>query len=128
VLSLLTSGLFRSDGKILVDKLVNSSLKQLSASKSDAASYKSMLLDAATVLNMHDATAAVCAWQASHKAAAYKFKRLLDCSLIKVVNGQLWVHDVIKSIAASTAHAENEVCMTRVWLPDQVNAAFSHWQ
>jgi hypothetical protein len=128
VLTLLNSGLFRGDGELLVDKLVYSSLKQLGANKTDAASYESMLLDAATVFNMHNATAAVCAWQAIHKAAAYKFKRLLACSLIKVVTGELWVHDVIKSIAASTAHAENEVCMTRVWLADQAIDAFSHWQ
>jgi hypothetical protein len=121
VLNLLQSGLFRGDGEILGDKLVNSSLKQLGADTADTASYKSMLLDAATVFRKRSARAAVCAWQAAHKAAAYKFKRLLDCSLIKVVNDQLWVHDVIKSIAANIAHSENEQCMTRIWLPHQVS-------
>jgi hypothetical protein len=120
VLTLLYSGLFRGDGEVLVDKLVNSSLKQLGADTADTASYESMLLDVATVFNGRSAKAAVCAWQASHTAAVHKFKRLLACSLIKVVNDQLCVHDVIKSIASRKAHIENQQSITRVWLHDQV--------
>jgi hypothetical protein len=123
VLGLLNSGLFRGDGEILGDKLVNNSLIQLGANAADAASYKSMLLDAATVFYGCHAKAAACAWQAVHQAAAYKFRALLDCSLVKVVNDKLWVHDVIRAIAAGTAHSENTQCMTRVWLPNQVNTA-----
>jgi hypothetical protein len=122
VLGLLNSGTFRGNGEILGDKLVYSSLRQLSADTDDAASYESMLLDAATVLHESNATAAVCAWQTLHEAATYKLKRLLDCCLVKVVHDQLWVHDVIKSIATSKARSENKHSMTRVWLPEQVNA------
>jgi hypothetical protein len=66
-----------------------------------------------------------------------KLQALSDCSLIKVTSGfdsasgfesdLLWVHDVIKGIATRAALAENKQCMTRVWLPDQVSAASSHW-
>jgi hypothetical protein len=127
---------FRGGSTNLVDKLVNSSLAQLGADKADAAVYESMLLDVATVLCGRNPKATVCAWQTVHESAAYKFRKLLDCSLVKVVSEvayyealglmkkvvihKLWVHDVIKSIASRNAHTENQQCMTRVWLPDQV--------
>jgi hypothetical protein len=124
VLDLLKSGLCRGDGEILADTLVYSSLKQLGADTADVASYESMLLDAATVFYGGNAKAAVCAWQTVHEAATHKLRRLLDCSLVKLVHGQLWVHDVIKSIATSKALSENKQCRTRVWLADQVITVF----
>jgi hypothetical protein len=138
LLESLNGGVFRGDSTNLVDKLVNSSLAQLGADKADAAVYESMLLDVATVLYGRNPRAAVCAWQTVHESAAYKFRKLLDCSLVKIVSEvadsetvwsrkgvthKLWVHDVIKSIASRNAHTEIQQCMTRVWLPDQLNTA-----
>jgi hypothetical protein len=121
VLDLLKSGSFRGDSETLYDKLVNSSLKQFGADTADAVSYESMLIDAATVLYGRNAKAAVCAWQAVHESAAYKFRKLQNYFLLKVVNDQLWVHDVIKSIATRKAHIKNTQSVARVWLPDQVH-------
>jgi hypothetical protein len=82
---LLKKGTFRGDGVILGDNLINSSLNQLGADVTETASYESMLLDAATVFYGRNANAAVCAWQATHESAAYKFEQLLDYSLVKIV-------------------------------------------
>jgi hypothetical protein len=90
-----------------------------------------MLIDAATVFYRRNAKAAVCAWRATDEHAEVKLQQLIDCSLVKVVyeepdqsycviHIQLWVHDVIKSIATTKAHSENKQCMKLVWLPDQV--------
>jgi hypothetical protein len=122
VYDLLDDGAFNGDGEVLADKLVNSSLKQLGADTADAALYESMLLDTATVFNGHNPQAAVCAWRATDKHALSKLEQLLDCSLVKVVDESLWVHDVIKSIAIRKARSENKQCMTRVWLTDQVDS------
>jgi hypothetical protein len=120
VLCLLNSGLFRGDSETLYVKLVHNSLKQLGADTADVAVYESMLIDAATVLYGRNAKAAVCAWQAVHESAAYKFRKLQNYFLLKVVNDQLWVHDAIKSIATRKAHIKNTQSVARVWLPNQV--------
>ena len=120
MLCLLNSGLFRGDSETLYVKLVHNSLKQLGADTADVAVYESMLIDAATVLYGRNAKAAVCAWQAVHESAAYKFRKLQGCFLVKLVKRVLWVHDVIRAIAARKAHIENTHHMTRIWLPNQV--------
>jgi alkyl sulfatase BDS1-like metallo-beta-lactamase superfamily hydrolase len=122
---------FNGDGDTRVDNLIQSSLQQLGYDADDRAVYESMLLDAATVLYGCNADAAVCAWRVSDEFAEVKLHDLIDCSLIKIVAEEsdenycvvfkdLWVHDVIKSIATREAHSENKQCMKRVWLPDQV--------
>jgi hypothetical protein len=100
--------------------LIQSSLQQLGYDADDRVVYESMLIDAATVFYRRNAKAAVCAWRATDEYAEVKLQQLIDCSLVKVVDGGLWVHDVIKAIAVRKAHTENKQCMTRVWLPEQV--------
>jgi hypothetical protein len=116
---LLVDGAF--DGDKRINNLIQSSLQQLGNDAADKALYESMLLDIATVFYRRNAKAAVCAWSAVDKHAVSKLQQLLDCSLVKVVDESLWVHDVIKSIATRKAHTANKQCMTRVWLHDQVN-------
>jgi hypothetical protein len=131
VYDLLVDGAF--DGDARIKNLINSSLQQLGTDSASAAEYESMLLDAATVLYRANARAAVCASSATDKHALSKLQQLLDCSLIKAVNekswtlrgehtvSNLWVHDVIKSIAIGKADIKNKQYMTRVWLHDQVS-------
>jgi hypothetical protein len=128
VYDLLVDGAFDGDSRI--KNLIQSSLQHLGSTSDDAALYESMLLDVATVLYRRNAKAAVCAWSATDKHALSKLQQLLDCSLVKVVSEEtmshlsgvheLWLHDVIKSIAVKKAHMKNQQCMTRVWLHDQV--------
>jgi hypothetical protein len=69
------------------------------------------------------AAVAVCAWEGMYSHVGIKFKQLQECSLIKVVNGKLWLHDMIKAIAIKQAEADNQQCMTRIWRNDQVRVA-----
>jgi hypothetical protein len=121
------------DGDKRINNLIQSSLQQLSNDADDSAMHESMLLDAATVFYGCNPKAAVCAWSAVDKHAAARLQQLIDYSLVRIVSGMtvlllednvmyqvLWVHDVIKSIATRKAHTENNRCMTRVWLHDQV--------
>jgi hypothetical protein len=128
VCALIEDGAFHDDSR-RIQRLIKSSLQQLSASAVDASLYESMLLDAATVFYEQDPKAAVCAWSVADKYAIGKLQDLLDCSLVKIVDERpwasnvvikkLWVHDVIKSIASGQALIENEL-MTRIWRHDQV--------
>jgi hypothetical protein len=132
-------GAFHDDSR-RIQRLIKSSLQQLGATAADASLYESMLLDAATVFYEQDPKAAVCAWSAADKYAVGKLQDLIDCSLVKIVNAksllyalvaskklrvapgskQLWVHDVIKSIASGQALNDNKQSMTRVWRHEQV--------
>jgi hypothetical protein len=132
---LLIDGAFNEE---CIANLIKSSLQLLSSSDTTEADlYESMLLDAATVFYGRNFEAAKCAWRAADKHAAAKLEQLIDYSLVKMVSEEtvsplvdgvvhkLWVHDVIKSIATKKAHTANKHCMTRVWLPDQVNTVTS---
>jgi hypothetical protein len=106
------------DGDTRINNLIQSSLQQLCNDAVDKALYESMLLDVAAVFYRRNAKAAVCAWSAVDKHAFSKLQQLLDCFLVKIVEQRahllaifndnmydvLWVHDVIKRLAARKAH------------------------
>jgi hypothetical protein len=112
------SGYFSSDGDPRYDDLVNSAVSQLGNDRGQ----KEIFLDAVTVLHGRNAEIAITAWRVNYKNAPLVFHQLVEHSLVKVVNGQLWVHDVIRSIAVRQAYAANQLCMTRIWLADQASA------
>jgi hypothetical protein len=82
--------------------------------------HMAMLLDAATVCFGRDAHTVKCAWEAMYPP--YVFSQLLACSIVKVIDGKVWMHHVIKAIVIQKASAQYELRMTRVWQPDQVRA------
>jgi hypothetical protein len=81
---------------------------------------RSMLLDTATVFYGRNAVAAACAWKGMYKHAVTRLQHLYKCSLIKVVDGTLWMDDMIKSVAIKHALADNDMTKTRVWRHEQV--------
>jgi hypothetical protein len=98
------------------DDLVDSSLNQFR----NNTLLKNMFLDASTVLYRRSAEAAKCHWESYDRSAPLAFQQLIGCSLVKIVDDKLWVHDIIKAIACEQARAFNTHRLTRVWLPDQV--------
>lgn len=86
------------------------------------ANVHAMFLDAATVMYGRSEQHALCTWEAvSSRPARVRsgLAKLKQRSLLKTDDdGNLWVHDVIKSLAGDKADQDG----TRIWRSDQVSA------
>jgi hypothetical protein len=98
--------------------LVESVTNLIDLSVSSLGTYTDMFLDAATVFNGRSARAIRQAWEAMYDCRD-GIERLEKMSLVKVIDGILRVHDVIKAEAVKQADNANGKVMTRVWRPDQ---------
>jgi hypothetical protein len=110
-----------TNGHIKLDKRLDDVVEQ---SVGDLRPYVlSMFLDAATVMYGCSEAHALCAWGGMHQsespqAVRWGWAQLQQRSLVKVDEGKLWVHDVVKALAGERARVASP---TRVWRPDQVS-------